>query len=84
MRTHLGLMLVVTLSACNHAPSNASRATESSPLRTAQASAMDSATIARLCLRPDSVRTGRAPCVLKDQSRSPSLRQPDPPASPPR
>jgi hypothetical protein len=42
--------------------------------------AMDSATIERLCVRPDWVRAGWAECVLKDQS--PPLREipPPPPA----
>lgn len=30
---------------------------------------MDSATIERLCVSPDSVRAGTAACVLKDQAR---------------
>jgi uncharacterized lipoprotein NlpE involved in copper resistance len=36
--------------------------------RTVSTAQMDSATIERLCLHPDSVRAGRAECVLKDQS----------------
>ena len=41
---------------------------------------MDSATIERLCAKPDSVRAGKAECVLKDQS--PPAR-PLPPRTPP-
>jgi hypothetical protein len=35
---------------------------------------MDSATIERLCVHPDSVRAGRIECVLKDQSALPEQR----------
>jgi hypothetical protein len=35
---------------------------------------MDSATIERLCVHPDSVRAGRIECVLKDQSTLPEQR----------
>jgi hypothetical protein len=35
---------------------------------------MDSATIERLCVHPDSVRAGRSDCVLKDQSAPPGHR----------
>ena len=34
---------------------------------------LDSATIERLCVRPDWVRAGWAECVLKDQSPPPRL-----------
>ena len=37
-------------------------------IRTVSTAQMDSATIERLCVHPDSVRAGRAECVLKDQS----------------
>jgi hypothetical protein len=39
---------------------------------------MDSATIERLCAKPDSVRAGKADCVLKDQSAPPPSRPPPP------
>jgi hypothetical protein len=39
---------------------------------------MDSATIYRLCAKPDSVRAGKAECVLKDQSPTPQMVQPRP------
>ena len=41
---------------------------------------MDSATIERLCAKPDSVRAGTAECVLKDQSPpAPPIRRTSPP-----
>jgi hypothetical protein len=82
MKLLVSLVFATALTACTHAAKSESRADRPATTRTAQASTMDSATIERLCLRPDSVRAGRAPCVLRDQSRSPWLRQPDPP--PPR
>ena len=48
-------------------------------------STLDSATIERLCQQPDSVRAGRAECVLWDM-REPLVRMtppPPPPAPPP-
>ena len=43
--------------------------------RTVSAAQMDSATIERLCIHPDSVRARRIECVLKDQSTLPEQRQ---------
>ena len=39
--------------------------------RTERAARLDSATVARLCAAPDSVRAGTAECALYDQSRPP-------------
>ena len=42
--------------------------------------ALDSATVERLCVRPDWVRAGWAECVLKDQSPPlEAVRRPPPP-----
>jgi hypothetical protein len=51
--------------------------------RAQQFGALDSARVDSLCVDPDSVRTGRKPCVLRDQS--PPLRPLPrvPPATPP-
>jgi hypothetical protein len=51
-------------------------------LRTATTAQMDSATIERLCVHPDSVRSGRAACVLQDQSASPPGKRIEKPAPP--
>ena len=83
MRLLLAIALAGAVNACTHPQKSDSTAQQPAGVRTAQRAAMDSATIERLCLRPDSVRAGRAACVLRDQSRGPWLRQPDPPASPP-
>ena len=82
MRLKFAITLAGAITACTHPQKSDSTAQQREVLRTAQRPAMDSATIDRLCLRPDSVRAGREPCVLRDQSRSPWLRQPEPPASP--
>jgi hypothetical protein len=73
----LGVVLVLT-AACHHAPAKAMRT-----LPMAARAGMDSAEIDRLCLAPDSVRAGKADCVLKDQS-APLQRLPQPPSAPPR
>ena len=66
------MILAMLATACRHHPSNAQQGT--AQLRVARAAEMDSATIERLCMHPDSVRAGRAECVLKDQSASPQYR----------
>jgi len=73
----LTVVLVLT-AACHHAPPKAMRT-----LPTAARAGMDSAEIDRLCLDPDSVRAGKADCVLKDQS-APLQRLPQPSSPPPR
>ena len=63
---------------CHHSRAKA-KPLEPMPMKVA----MDSAEIDRLCVSPDSVRTGRLACVLKDQSAP----RPSPlkaPATPPR
>ena len=54
-------LLALALLGCRGA---ASRESESAPQQTAQ---MDSSTVRRLCVQPDSVLTGRRNCVLLDQ-----------------
>lgn len=54
-------LLTLALLACHGA---AQRESESPPQRTAL---MDSSTIRRLCVQPDSVLAGRRSCVLLDQ-----------------
>jgi hypothetical protein len=54
-------LLTFALLGCHGATS---REPESAPQRTAQ---MDSSTIRRLCVEPDSVLAGRRSCVLLDQ-----------------
>ena len=66
------------LTACQHAQPRA-QAIGSTPSR----AAMDSAEIYRLCLHPDSVRAGKADCVLKDQGIQGQRRLPSP-STPPR
>jgi hypothetical protein len=45
---------------------------------------MDSASIERLCAKPDLVRAGIAECVLKDQSPPQAqIMRPPPPSTPP-
>jgi len=66
------VILAMSATACRHTPSNAQQRT--AQMRVAKAAEMDSATIERLCVHPDSVRAGRAECVLKDQSPSPQYR----------
>lgn len=46
------------------APPRETRGVRTRGVRTA---ALDSATARRLCVAPDSVAAGRAPCVLRDQ-----------------
>jgi hypothetical protein len=73
------MILSMLVSACsNHTRGAQERAAQ---FRTAKVAQMDSATIDRLCVHPDSVRAGRAECVLKDQSESPQYRLK--PVSPP-
>jgi len=69
-----GIMVV----ACQH-PQPKTQAIAATPSR----AAMDSAEIERLCLHPDSVRAGRADCVLKDQGVWGDRRLPAP-STPPR
>jgi hypothetical protein len=66
------VILAMVATACRHNPSNVQQRTAQT--RVARAAEMDSATIERLCVQPDSVRAGRAECVLKDQSPSPQYR----------
>ena len=83
MRTLVAVGLASMLTACTRPPQSDSGEKPSAALSNAQLAAMDSATIVRLCQRPDSVRAGLAACVLRDQSRSPLVRPVAPP-SPPR
>ena len=72
------VILAMLATACSTHRSGAQQRTEQ--LRTAKAAQLDSATIERLCMQPDSVRAGRAECVLQDQSQSPQIRlKPVPP-----
>jgi hypothetical protein len=79
MRSAL-MIIPILLGACRHhqpAPQQVA-----ARLRTATTAQMDSATIERLCVHPDSVRSGRAACVLQDQSASPPgkrIEKPTPP-----
>ena len=70
------LLLVVACSRQHASPQQVAMQT-----RTVSTAQMDSATIERLCVHPDSVRAGRADCVLKDQSaeREQRLRPVTPP-----
>ena len=61
----IGMLAVV---GCHH------QAATTTAMKVAPRVAMDSVEIARLCTQPDSVRAGRADCVLKDQSRAPDRR----------
>jgi hypothetical protein len=73
------LIAAVTGAACQHAqPRPQSHAENVAPSRVA----LDSAEIDRLCIHPDSVRAGKADCVLKDQSARPGERLKSPPAPP--
>jgi hypothetical protein len=69
---------VIVLGGC-HRPQPKARSIAATPAR----AAMDSAEIERLCLHPDSVRAGRADCVLKDQGIMGERRLPAP-TTPPR
>ena len=71
-------VLLVVITACHHAPAK-NLATPPTVARVA----MDSAEIERLCTAPDSVRAGKADCVLKDQS-APRQRPLPSPTPPPR
>ena len=72
------VILGMLVAACGHRHSGAQP--RAAQLRTAKSAQMDSATIERLCVHPDSVRAGRAECVLKDQSEAPQYRlKPVPP-----
>ena len=72
MRSTQLAVIVLLLIACGRHHSAPQRvAMQARTISTAQ---LDSATIERLCLHPDSVRAGRADCVLKDQSTLPSQR----------
>ena len=73
----LGTTVLILGSAGCRPARESSTATES-----ASRVAMDSAEIERLCAEPDSVRAGRADCLLKDQS-PPRVRRPQP-STPPR
>lgn len=55
------LLLALPLSGCMGTP----RTPEASPV--ARLSRMDSATVRRLCAKPDSVLGGHASCELRDQ-----------------
>jgi len=71
------VIAVVAIAGCHHSqPKTQSLAAAHSR------AAMDSAEIERLCLHPDSVRAGRADCVLKDQGVRPERRLEAPPAPP--
>ena len=69
-------VVLVLAAACHRTPAKAVRT-----LPTAARAGMDSAEIDRLCLAPDSVRAGKADCVLKDQSAP--LQRPLPVPTPP-
>jgi hypothetical protein len=70
--THLAVV-VLLLIACGRQHSAPQRvAMQARTISTAQ---LDSATIERLCMHPDSVHAGRADCVLKDQSAPPPGRR---------
>ena len=66
-RRHVGIgVLIIALSACHP--------TVAKSTRTASRVKMDSATVERLCVHPDSVRAGLIECVLQDQSQPPGKR----------
>ena len=75
--------ITVSLVGCNRTPAPTRTAEQPTALRARPAAGLDSATIEKLCVAPDSVRAGKAECVLKDQSAE--LRRLEPqPAPPPR
>ena len=73
-------MLILRMSLLMLLAAMACAAPGPSPLTTAARArpAMDSATIERLCMRPDRVRAGWAECLLKDQSPPPEMLLPPP------
>jgi hypothetical protein len=74
MRSARSAFAVIVVIACGrHHPAPQQTTTGSPSTNTAQ---MDSATIERLCVHPDSVRAGRIACVLQDQSQPPERRLP--------
>jgi len=82
MNTLVAIALTSMLAACTHPPKSDSGEGQSAALTKTRASAMDSATIERLCQRSDSVRAGLAACVLRDQSQPPVGRPVAPPPPP--
>jgi len=72
MRSTQLAVVVLLLIACGRHHSAPQRVAMQA--RTVSGAKLDSATIERLCMHPDSVRAGRADCVLKDQSNPPEQR----------
>ena len=75
---------MVSLAGCNRSPAPMRTAEEPAALRARPVAGLDSATIEKLCVAPDSVRAGKAECVLKDQSAPAPQRAPAPPSTQPR
>lgn len=73
MKPLVAIALTAMFTACTHPPKADSVQTRSAALSKGQISAMDSATIERLCQRADSVRAGLAACELRDQSQPRSV-----------
>lgn len=71
------VIAVVAIAGCHHR-----QPTTQSPVTTRPGVVMDSAEIERLCVHPDSVRAGRADCVLKDQGVRAERRLEAPPTPP--
>ena len=71
------VIAVVVIAGCHHSQAKTQSLATARPRV-----AMDSAEIERLCLHPDSVRSGRADCVLKDQGVRRFRPLEAPPASP--
>jgi hypothetical protein len=63
--TQLALIVLLLIACARHHSAPQRVAMQARTVSTAQ---LDSATIERLCMHPDSVRAGLADCVLKDQS----------------
>lgn len=82
MKPLVAVALTGMLTACTHPPKADSVEARSASLSKGQFSAMDSATIERLCQRADSVRAGLAACVLRDQSQPRGVRPIAPPPPP--
>ena len=71
------VIAVVAIAGCHHRQPQTQSLTAARPRL-----ALDSAEIERLCVHPDSVRAGRADCVLKDQGVMGERRLKAPPAPP--